>query len=222
MEYHQIPVRFTCTNCLLTVRHLNDTYWNMILDIFNNGNNEIICNSPVLERYLRQKYKNSYKYISSTTKTITNQAEQVEEIDKDYFLTVLDYSHNANLDFLKTIKNKDKCELLCNAGCKPNCPNRLAHYKDISQGVLTQSYDSIYNTCIGGNSLYYQVQRHSHYISPKAINKIYLPMGFKNFKLEGRNAHPLDLVEIILDYLIKDSRKLEVRGLMHQALWTNE
>ena len=48
MIYKNIPVRFTFTNCLLEEKHTYDTYGNLLLKIFNTGNNEIICNSEVL------------------------------------------------------------------------------------------------------------------------------------------------------------------------------
>lgn len=219
MEHHQIPTRFTCTNCLLTEDHVTDAYWNMILDVFNTGHNEIICNSEILENYLRNKYGNNYRYISSTTKTLTDKYDQAREIDKDYFLTVLDYSHNKDIDFLQSIEHKEKCELLCNAVCKPNCPNRLKHYEEISRNQLTYTTSNEYDGCGGGFEWFYQAQKNSCYISPEDINNIYLPMGFKNFKLEGRNANPLDLIEILMAYLVKDSRVLEVRSQLQKAIW---
>jgi hypothetical protein len=132
-----IPVRFTFTNCLLEEQHLNDTYCNMILEVFNTGQNEIICNKEVLENYIREKYGNRYKYISSTTKRLINKEEQLKELDKNYYLVVLDYDYNKNLDFLKQIPNKEKCELLCNAVCRPNCPFRVRHYQDLSRCQLS-------------------------------------------------------------------------------------
>ena len=110
MEERKIPVRFTFTNCMLEEKHLNDTYCNLILDIFNNGNNEIICNSPILEKYLREKYGNRYKYISSTTKRLNNKDKQDAELEKDYYLVVIDYDYNDDDEYLKQIKNKDKDE----------------------------------------------------------------------------------------------------------------
>jgi hypothetical protein len=222
MEYHRIPTRFTFTNCLLTEEHTKDTYCNLVTDIFCTGNNEIICNSPILETYLREKYGNGYRYISSTTKTITDKTKQKEEIDKDYFLTVLDLSHNKDFEFLQSIEHKDKCELLCNSTCYANCPNKTKHYEETSRNQLEQSEYNSFSTCDGGICSYANAQTRDHYISPKDINDIYIPMGFSNFKLEGRNAHPLILTEILIDYLIKDSRKAQVREYMYQRLWRHE
>ena len=222
MEYHRIPTRFTFTNCLLTEEHTKDTYCNLVADIFCTGNNEIICNSPVLETYLRNKYGNGYRYISSTTKTIADKDKQKEEINKDYFLTVLDLSHNKDYEFLESIENKDRCELLCNSTCYANCPNRTKHYEETSRNQLEQGDYNSFSTCDGGICSYANAKTRDHYISPEDIEKVYIPMGFSNFKLEGRNAHPLILVDMLVDYLIKDSCKDKVKEYMYKRLWTHE
>ena len=43
-------------------------------------------------------------------------------------------------------------------------------------------------------------------------------MGFKNFKLEGRTTHSLDLIEILIFYLIKEEFALEVRAKLQMAI----
>ena len=221
MASFNIPVRFTFTNCLIEQSHLNDAYCNMILEVFNNGRNEIICNKEILENYIREKYGNRYKYISSTTKRLTNEQSQLEEVEKDYYLIVLDYDYNKNFSFLEKIENKEKCELLCNAVCRPKCPFRVKHYEDLS---YCQLYFDNSNPmkCPSKDSerWFWEVEkRGGNFISNKDINEIYLPMGFKHFKLEGRTTHPLDLIEILLYYLIKDKYHLEVRAKLQQAIW---
>ena len=76
-----IPIRFTFTNCLIEKEHLNDRQCNLIMDIANNGLNEVLVTSPLLEDYLRNKYPN-FKYLSSTTKCIVNENEIKEESNK--------------------------------------------------------------------------------------------------------------------------------------------
>ena len=108
MESFGVPVRFTFTNCLLEEKHTYDTYGNLLLEVFNNGQNEIICNTQVLEDYIRKNYGDNYKYISSTTKRLgTSHSQQKEEIKKDYYLTVLDYDFNKDMRFLQSIENKE-------------------------------------------------------------------------------------------------------------------
>ena len=217
-EKMNIPVRFTFTNCLLTKEHIDDVYCNGLLDFFNNGNNEVICNSEVLEKYIREKYGDRYKYISSTTKRIVNKEKQLEEINKNYYLTVIDYDHNGDFDFLNSIKDKEKCELLCNAVCKPHCEYRALHYKILSEAQLT-NINSDYICEYAGRRFYEVKNEHNcNFISVEDIENKYLSMGFRHFKLEGRTNSPLDVIEILIYYIIKDKYALEIREKMHACL----
>ena len=53
---YDIPVRFTWTNSLIEEKHLNDTYCNLIMELADNGKNQVLVNTDVLEHYLREKY----------------------------------------------------------------------------------------------------------------------------------------------------------------------
>lgn len=217
-ESKNIPVRFTFTNCLLEEKHLADTYCNLVLDIFNTGHNEIICNSEILEGYLRNKYGDRYKYISSTTKCFSNENIQKKELLKNYHLVVLDYNHNNNFDFLKSLDKNQiaKTELLCNSSCQPGCPNRLVHYQQVSLSQLDFTMFQQLDQCpVGGREMYYKAKKLSTYISPYDIFNEYLPLGFQNFKLEGRAAGPINLSEILTDYLVKPEYQLEIRQKLH-------
>ena len=92
-----IPVRFTWTNSLIEEKHLQDTYCNLIMRMADNGLNQVLVNTPVLEEYIRREYPD-FKLISSTTKRITGVDGVLEELQKDYFLVVLDYDLNHNED----------------------------------------------------------------------------------------------------------------------------
>lgn len=220
VEHYHIPARFTFTNCLLEEKHLHDTYGNLILDIYNTGHNEIICNSEILENYIREKYGDRYKYISSTTKRLTNKEEQTKEVNKDYYLTVLDYDYNKDFEYLQSIENKDKCELLCNPICVAHCPYRVKHYQEISKHQLEFSDTDGTPPCtVVKTDTLWTSMKQANFISVEDINNIYSPMGFSNFKLEGRTAHPLDLIEVLLYYLIKDKYKAEVRSYLQSTIW---
>ena len=221
MYRHNTPVRFTFTNCLLEEKHTYDTYCNMLLEIFDTGTNEIICNKQVLEEYIRNNYGDRYKYISSTTKRLNTIEEQKEELKKDYYLIVLDYDHNKDLEYLQSIENKEKCELLCNAICQPNCLKRLEHYRVISQCQLNNDdcYMNGLSCTFSANDCLYTAMQHKNFISPEDINNIYLPMGFKNFKLEGRTMHPLDFIEVLIYYLIKEEYQPKIRRHLQRLVW---
>lgn len=214
MENMKIPVRFTFTNPLITDEHLNDVFGNVILKIFNQKNNEILCNTEVLENYIRKNY--DYSYISSTTKRLDSKELQNKELKKDkYKLIVLDYDYNKDFEYLKGIKQKEKSEILCNPVCNPKCKNRKEHYENIG-------YCQLYNSeklmvCEDAAKPFWLVQKNINFISSEDIQNIYVPMGYSNFKLEGRTTIPIDWVEIILHYLIKEKYHPEVRFLLQIA-----
>ena len=49
------------------------------------------------------------------------------------------------------------------------------------------------------------------FISAQDIRTVYLPMGFTNFKLEGRGLGSAILLEFLLYYLTKPDYQLRVR-----------
>ena len=48
-----VPVRFTYTNPLLTKEDLEDPYCNFCMQVADNGMNEVMVYSPILEEYIR-------------------------------------------------------------------------------------------------------------------------------------------------------------------------
>lgn len=215
-----IPIRFTFTNCLLEEEHLNDVYANFLLELFAYSNNEIICNSDILETHIRNKYGNGFRYISSTTKRLTSQEEQLKELEKDYYLIVLDYDYNFNFEYLQSIQNKEKCELLCNPVCVPKCPYRKEHYKKLSALQLNPDPENITHFCPyqRDTKTFFEIVNKENVIKPEDIDK-YLKMGFKHFKLEGRATSPLNVLDIITHYLVKDDYQNLVKSLVHEIIW---
>lgn len=211
-----IPVRFTFTNCLIEEKHLTDTLCNNTTAQFHTPLNEILCNSPILEEYLREKYPN-YSFISSTTKRLLTQEAVERESEKTYKLVVLDYVLNNDFKTLAKLKNKDKLEVLCNAVCYPNCAKRMEHYVNISRAQL-ENNGGILMRCDTAGYTFDKAMQMPHFVSVDAINK-YVKLGYKNFKLEGRTTHPLDLIEILLYYLIKEEYKPEIRTEFHKLIW---
>lgn len=207
---NNIPVRFTFTNPLIKEEHLKDKLCNKILNIFNDGNNEIICNSECLEDYIRNNY--NYRYISSTTKCIKDINEINKELNKDYKLVVLDYNFNNNFDFLKEIKNKDKLEILCNPVCCENCPKRSLHYNLLGQLQLYGMREEEFS-CPHEKKAFHEAMESKLFVSKEKVNK-YLKLGVSNFKLEGRTSNNFDLLEILIYYLIKPKFSIKAREML--------
>jgi collagenase-like PrtC family protease len=216
-----IPVRFTFTNPLVTEEELHDKFCNKTLQIADNGMNEVIVNSPLLEQYVRTNYPN-YKITSSTCKQIENASDLNAELEKDYNLVVLDYNWNSDLEFLKTIKHKEKCELLVNACCIPHCPRRGEHYCFIGEQQNKYWQDRKNSTpslpkfedfiCEYQNNTIYDTVNYETRILPNALYDTYVPMGFRHFKLEGRSNPMFDNLDAAVQYMAK-SDKVDIARL---------
>lgn len=226
-----VPLRFTFTNPLIEEKHLGDPFCNKVMRMCDNGLNEVIVLSPILEEYIRKNYP-SYKITSSTCKEIRNADELSAELEKDYHYVVLDYNWNNNFEFLETLPHKEKCELLINACCVPNCPRRGEHYRSIGETQI--KYAEYMKTppmmrkpthfedfkCPSMLRHIYQITDLPTHISPDAIVEKYVPMGFNQFKIEGRTVPDIALAENYIYYMIKpeykDTARLELLGTLTQ------
>lgn len=215
-----VPVRFTWTNSLIEEKHTYDTYCNLIMRLADNGINQVLVNTPVLEEYIRREYPD-FKLISSTTKRITNLEGIQKELDKDYYLVVLDYDMNHNEEVLEALKpGADRIEILVNEVCFPGCPKRTEHY--IQQSRLQLEFDV--NTgfpCPNKTQerKFSECMNRPAFISNEQIGD-YIEKGYVNFKIVGRGM-PMDFVkESYLYYLVKEEHrdfiKTKIDGLLAQ------
>lgn len=203
-----IPVRFTWTNVLLEEQHTYDTYCNMIMKVGNNGMNQVLVNRPVLEEYIRKNYPD-YKVLSSTTKRILNVDHLIEELEKDYFLVVLDYDFNHDEKVLEKIQPyADRIEILVNETCQGHCPSRVKHYIEMSRHQL--EFDtSIQFPCSDPakeRNTFNASMRSPNFISNDDIVE-YSKRGFVNFKIVGRGLTREFYIDSIIYYLVKPENR---------------
>ena len=219
-----IPVRYTYTNMLLNEEDLKDPYCNFCMKVADNGMNEVMIFSPILEEYIRKNYP-SYKLNSSTCKEIRDINLVNEELKKPYYLVVLDYNFNNKFDELEKIEDKGRCEILVNTLCTPNCPRRGDHYKNIAknQRIMLKNRHMPADKQIplehwyceyGEMNCIYTIQGYSTYISPEAIWEKYVPMGFNNFKIEGRTGNLFNLIDQYCLWLMKPEMRDEGRQML--------
>lgn len=224
-----VPVRFTYTNMLLEEEDLKDPYCNYCLKTAHNGMNGVILVSPLLEEYVRKNYP-QMKITSSTCKQIKGVEGINAELAKDYDMVVLDYNMNNHFDELEQITDKSRCEILINAACEPNCARRGAHYRHISENqknivknmslpreeqIPLKSWECKY--CVGTVQNVHTIREFSTYVSPEDIWEKYVPMGFQNFKIEGRTDDFFVVLEAYCHYMIKP----EYQGMVRLMLLRN-
>lgn len=206
-----IPVRFTWTNSLLEEKHLQDTYCNLIMRLADNGLNQALVNSPVLEEYLRREYP-CFRLISSTTKRLADPEDVMRELEKNYFLVVLDYDLNRNEKVLSRLEScADRIELLVNEICVPGCPSRKAHYEHQSRMQLEYDMSRPF-VCPNRTHerTFAECRKLPAFLSNEEISD-YIARGFVNFKIAGRGMSQEFLKESCLYFLVKEERQDFIR-----------
>lgn len=220
MEELKVPVRYTWTNTMLENADLADEYCNWVTQISENGFNQILVNNDLIEEYIRTQYE-SYPIISSTTKRITNIDSLNNELKKDYYIVVVDYDFNNQWEYLKQITNPDKCELLVNPLCNPQCPFRKRHYNVISRIQKGEHVDDgLIHECPAQKRLAHEIKQLPTFITQEDIWNKYVPNGFHHFKIEGRCASPLRVIEWYVYYMVKPEFQTEEREWLQFALET--
>lgn len=213
-----VPVRFTWTNSVLEEKHVHDTYCNLIMRLADNGLNQVLVNVPVLEEYIRREYPN-YKLISSTTKRINNMGGLLEELEKDYYLVVLDYDLNHNEEVLKALEDQaGRIEILVNEVCTPGCPRRAEHYAQQSKAQLEFDVNDRFD-CPNTNQRksFAECMRRPAFVSNEEIDS-YIDRGFVNFKIAGRGMPQDYVLDSYLYFLVKDEQRDFIRGRIEKQL----
>lgn len=213
-----VPVRFTWTNSLLEEKHLNDTYCNMIMRVADNGLNQVLANTEVLEQYIRKEYP-KFPIISSTTKRMTDLDSLQDELTKDYHLVVLDYDLNHDEAVLKALEPyAGKLEILVNEICYPGCKMRKEHYRSESLSQLEFELRSDFK-CPNKSTprVFQECMDRPAFISNEQIGA-YIDRGYVNFKIVGRGLPPQLVLESYLYFLPNDKDREFIRAQVEQTM----
>ena len=215
---YRISTRLTFSNSLLREEHLADRRCNklcVLLEQSAGKKNGVIVHSDLLLDYLKKKYPGLY-FVSSTTKVLTEFQECLREIQREDFKYVVpDFRLNKVLNKWNTLSEgqKDKVEFLCNECCWFGCRDRKRCYEDVSRKNLGE--DGEEHRCTAPNAKegyrFSKAMTNPGFISVDDIKNIYLPMGFTNFKIEGRGLGSALVLEFLLYYMTKPEYQLHVR-----------
>ena len=216
-----ISARLTFSNSLLREEHLTDERCNALCRLLAESGgpqNGVIVHSDLLLDYLKTNYP-QLSFISSTTKVLTNFRQLRQELEREEFSAVVpDFRLNRAFDDLRALPQplKDKTEFLCNECCSFGCRERRTCYEAVSRKNLGEPAEHIC-TATGASSGYRfsSAMENPGFLSVGAIRNVYLPMGFSNFKLEGRGLGSAMLLEFLLYYLTKPAYRLRVREAIY-------
>ena len=213
-----ISARLTFSNSLLREEHLKDKTCNALCRLFSESGtvqNGVIVHSELLLDHLKVAYPPLY-FVSSTTKVLTDFSQLRYELERPEFSYVVpDFRLNKTLSELNTLPQalKDKVEFLCNECCSFGCKDRRACYEAVSRKNLGEAAPE--HHCKAPDAKYgYRFSRameNPGFIGIEDIQNTYLPMGFSNFKIEGRGLGSALILEFLLYYLTKPDCQLRVR-----------
>lgn len=217
-QEYGISARLTFSNSLLRPEHLSDRKCNTVCQQFaqrGTVQNGVIVHSELLLNYLQQHYPELY-LVSSTTKVLTDlQAFQAEVRRPEFRYVVPDFRLNKSFDALDTLSQpeKDKVEFLCNECCWFGCAERRACYEAVSRKNLGEPGPECRCAApdAAGGYRFSKAMENPGFIGVDAIQNTYLPMGFSNFKIEGRELGSALLLEFLLHYMTKPAYHLHVR-----------
>ena len=217
LQEYGISARLTFSNSKLIEEHLSDRKCNELCALFSENTepeNGVIVHSELLLQYLKSHYPQLY-LISSTTKVLTDFEALKKEADREDFRYVVpDFRLNKAYEKLNTLteSQKDKVEFLCNECCYFGCKDRKECYEAVSRRNLGEESD-FSCTSPGAEEGYRfsKAMKNPGFISVGDIQKIYLPMGFSNYKIEGRGLGSALVLEFLLYYMTKPEYQLQVR-----------
>lgn len=220
MEEYGISARLTFSNSLLRQEHLGDRKCRHLCAMFAaSGKNGVIVHSDLLLQHLRSDFPGLY-FVSSTTKVLTNFQELEQELNREEFRYVVpDFRLNKAIPRLAelTADQKAKVEFLCNECCFFGCTERKVCYENVSRKSLGEDCPDHICTAPGGADGYRfsKAMDNPGFISLRQIQDTYLPMGFSNFKIEGRGLGSAMLLEFLLYYMTKPEYQIHVREAIY-------
>lgn len=222
LETYPVSGRLTFSNSLLKEEHLRDRKCNRLCELFQNkikNDNGVIVHSDLLVEYLKKEYPNLY-LVSSTTKVLTDFDTFKKELEREEFRYVVpDFRLNKQFEKLDRLsqKEKEKVEFLCNECCYFWCVERKLCYETVSRKCLGEITEDFICSSPGGKEgyLFSKAMQNPGFIGIEDIQNTYLPMGFTQFKIEGRGLGSALILEFLLYYMTKPEHQLEVREAIY-------
>ncbi|MBO4436474.1 MAG: hypothetical protein J5791_06290 [Fibrobacter sp.] len=236
VKEYGISPRLTFSNSLVRKEHLSDARCNALCKMFDSGAGDcsdvdagkndaddyacknragIIVHSDLLLDYIKEKYPGFY-FVSSTTKVITDFKEFTAELNRDEFRYVVpDFRLNKQFDKLNALTDaqKQKVEFLCNECCWFGCYDRKACYENVSRKSLGENCED--HECVSPTAQrgyrFSDAMKNPGFIGIDDIQHVFVPAGFRHFKIEGRSLGSAIILEFLLYYMTKPEHQLKVR-----------
>ena len=196
-----IAARLTFTNMLVEERHLEDPYFNLILDAAADHGAGVIVYSDLVDAYVRARHPRMERTLS-TTREILDAAELNRALGA-FDLVVLNYNKNKDLPFLDQVEHPERLEVMANELCNPGCPHRNEHYLHNSRDQLAGTVTEFRRCDLSGKDFFKLAPTSPTILTNDDVRTLHERYGVPRFKIVGRGVAPDVNLESYLYYLVR-------------------
>ncbi len=216
-----MPVYLTFSNHLIEKEDLDDISCNYLLDKVAEGeNNGVILVSDILADYIRNRHPH-IKLMSSIIRPTfydgVRDKDYYESLAKIFDCVVFLPDDIFAFDMLNSLENKDKFEVIANEPCLYGCKTRRLHYSFLAKynkrDILLDDKSMNFEMKVCKSKPFFkQINVHigqenadrarNCNLNLKEFNAIY-DMGFRRFKLQGRNEAPPSFIYDLTKYMLE-------------------
>lgn len=204
-----IAARLTFTNMLVEERHLEDPYFNLILDVAADHGAGVIVYSDLVDAYVRARHPRMERTLS-TTREILDAAELNRALGA-FDLVVLNYNKNKDLPFLDQVEHPERLEVMANELCNPGCPHRNEHYLHNSRDQLAGTVTEFRRCDLSGKDFFKLAPTSPTILTNDDVRTLHGRYGVPRFKIVGRGVAPDVNLESYLYYLVRPEHRAGLR-----------
>ena len=204
-----IAARLTFTNMLVEERHLEDPYFNLILDAAADHGAGVIVYSDLVDAYVRARHPRMERTLS-TTREILDAAELNRALE-EFDLVVLNYNKNKDLAFLDQVEHPERLEVMANELCNPGCPHRNEHYLHNSRDQLAGTVTEFRRCDLSGKDFFKLAPTSPTILTNDDVRTLHERYGAPRFKIVGRGVAPDVNLESYLYYLVRPEHRAGLR-----------
>lgn len=211
-----IAARLTFTNMLVEERHLEDPYFNLILDVAADHGAGVIVYSDLVDAYVRARHPRMERTLS-TTREILDAAELNRALEA-FDLVVLNYNKNKDLPFLDQVEHPERLEVMANELCNPGCPHRNEHYLHNSRDQLAGTVTEFRRCDLSGKDFFKLAPTSPTILTNDDVRTLHGRYGVPRFKIVGRGVAPDVNLESYLYYLVRPEHRAGLREALRSMV----
>lgn len=213
-----IRCSLTLTRMEISKEDLRDPYCNLLLDMLDEYDGEAIVFSDDLAAYIRQTHPGIplvASNIKPATDFLSGWAGCTDEYD--YYMRLLEgydrivIRSEAALDdgMRERLRDiSDRCEIIVNPRCIPDCPHCLEHYQNIEKSIDGRDQKAGCFFSSDDDPRVYSMALTHEQITGFASE------GFTHYKIEGRNTPSCVFVRYCMKFIPGEEKKAEIQRAM--------